>query len=122
MTHSITSLIDEMDGKNIMLSQRYHKFFFSLLVFFKIWSSIMYSEPVVNFWAHLQEKNKNTDCSSGYGTFDELVEEKQVIDYAPYTVITDDNFLLKMFRIFPKNVDIKKYKPSKGVALLMHGL
>ena len=80
------------------------------------------NEIIQNLWLNLTEKNLQTDCSYGYGTFDELVKEEGSIDYYSYEVLTDDNFVLRMFRIFPKNTDIKNYKPLKGVVLLIHGL
>ena len=93
-----------------------------MLLTLQVYVLLSNKDAMQNLWLHLTEKNLHTDCSYGYGTFDELVKEKGSIDYNSYEVLTDDNFVLRMFRIFPKNTDIKNYKPLKGVVLLMHGL
>jgi len=62
--------------------------------------------------------NPDQNCYTGYGTIDELVKQHK-IHYTIYEVITKDNYILRMFRLKSKNLF---FKPTKGVALFIHGL
>jgi len=45
------------------------------------------------------EINPNQSCNFGEGTFSELAKERKIM-YHEYDVETEDNFVLKVFRIF----------------------
>lgn len=71
---------------------------------------------LTQFFSGLFEKNPDQQCNSGYGTFDALVSQHKGLSYQSYQAITKDNYILKMFRVYPENTNLRTYKPVKGVA------
>jgi pimeloyl-ACP methyl ester carboxylesterase len=99
---------------------------YKLGVLFLVSVKIFYSltaddKPVNGYWLaeyfrDLGQKNPDQQCNSGYGTFDALVSQHKGLSYQSYQAITQDNYILKLFRVYPENTNLRTYKPAKGVA------